>query len=343
MQLNRIRVPRGFTLIELLVVIAIIGVLVGLLLPAVQQAREAANRSSCLNNLKQLGQAVHNHLSVVQCFPTAGSSWPNFTYENGSPVVGHRQEAGWGFQIMPYLEAENEWLGTSATDIDGSGAVDDWEKFVVARGARMPAFACPTRRSAGKAVKTLNEWYATIPVKKQYRYGQTDYAGNCFDAGSNWLGGAWQLEGNGPIWLYKRRYQDPATLAWSYNSSSAPLVGRGCKPKDITDGLGKTLLIGEKTMDVTCVVPTRGCSDDNEGFTSGWDHDVLRHMASRPIPDAERFGMGSGNSSFGSSHPDAFNILMGDGAVKTLNYEIELTLWRRIGHRGDGAVITIPY
>ena len=207
----------------------------------------------------------------------------------------------------------------------------------------MPTFVCPSRRPVARAVKVLNDWYPTIPVRQQYSFAQSDYAGNCFDAGSNWLGGVWQLEGNGPIWLYRKRYLDPSSGTWSYNSSAAPLVGRGCKPKDITDGLSKTLLVGEKAMDVTCVSPNRACSDDNEGFSSGWDHDVMRHMQSRPLPDSERKGTGSGGGAFGSSHPGTFNVLMADGAVKSLNYEVDLTLWRRIGHRGDGAAISIPF
>jgi prepilin-type N-terminal cleavage/methylation domain-containing protein/prepilin-type processing-associated H-X9-DG protein len=135
------RVPgrRGFTLVELLVAIAIIAILIGLLLPAVQRVREAAARLSCQNNLKQIGLAFHNHHDALGYFPAGGWLWwiPP-TYTNGMPAVGAQQAAGWAFQILPYLEADNTWKGGQATTDQG--------RILVAVGTTHKMFFCPTRR-----------------------------------------------------------------------------------------------------------------------------------------------------------------------------------------------------
>src|SRR5437762_2822289 len=93
---------KGFTLIELLVVIAIIAILIGLLLPAVQQVREAASRAQCQNNLKQIGLALHNHASAYKYFPTSGAQSAAF----GVTGVGF-ETMGWGYQILPFIEQNN--------------------------------------------------------------------------------------------------------------------------------------------------------------------------------------------------------------------------------------------
>src|SRR6266446_9666066 len=99
----------GFTLIELLVVIAIIGVLIALLLPAVQKVREAANRTQCANNLKQIGLAVHNFHDTYGTFPNTGGWWQTgITYDqSGTPIGIKYQQAGWLYQIMPFIEQDN--------------------------------------------------------------------------------------------------------------------------------------------------------------------------------------------------------------------------------------------
>ncbi|MCA9147559.1 MAG: DUF1559 domain-containing protein, partial [Planctomycetales bacterium] len=100
----------AFTLVELLVVIAIIGMLVALLLPAVGAAREAGRRTQCVNQLKQMGLAFQNYHQSLGTFPHGGRDWTDPpTYVQGRPATGDKQLAGWGFQLLPYLEAQNVW------------------------------------------------------------------------------------------------------------------------------------------------------------------------------------------------------------------------------------------
>jgi prepilin-type N-terminal cleavage/methylation domain-containing protein len=125
----------GFTLVELLVVIAIIGMLVALLLPAVQAAREAGRRTQCKNNLKNIGVACLNHVDTLGVFPTGGSTWGQDVAYNieASTLFGpEKQGIGWGFQILPFLEE------TAAHSITSN---DDLLKIVVS------VYACPSRRA----------------------------------------------------------------------------------------------------------------------------------------------------------------------------------------------------
>jgi prepilin-type N-terminal cleavage/methylation domain-containing protein/prepilin-type processing-associated H-X9-DG protein len=168
--MNRFRrrgcAPRdGFTLIELLVVIAIIAILIGLLLPAVQQVREAAARIQCKNNLKQIGIAFQSHHDALGYFPAGGWNWTTPpTYVNGQPAVGADQQAGWGFQILPYLEGGNAWKGGQATT--------DLDRILVAVGTPNRVFFCPARRPP----KTVTVSYPAYLGGMAVTHALCDYA-----------------------------------------------------------------------------------------------------------------------------------------------------------------------
>lgn len=194
----------GFTLVELLVVIAIIGVLVALLLPAVQTARESARGTQCQNHLKQMGLAFHQHHDSYQYFPTGGWDWstpPNFV--NGTPAVGNAQQAGWAFQILPYIEQIAVWSGgNAATDVD---------KALVAVGAPIKVYFCPSRRPPQTFTYAEPGYLGGINVK----HAQCDYAAS-------------NLDGTGAVRQYK-----PVRIA------------------EITDGMSNTCLLGDKRLNRT--------------------------------------------------------------------------------------------
>jgi prepilin-type N-terminal cleavage/methylation domain-containing protein len=186
----------GFTLVELLVVITIIALLAGLLLPAVQGSREAARRTQCDNNLKQIALAFLNHHDQYGALPTGGWDWSTPpTYVNGSPAIGSPQKAGWGFQILPFVEGANIWTG-------GLQAQSDQDRILVAIGTPSLVFFCPTRRPPQVLSFSDSEYLNGITTKQAL----------CDYAASN-------LEGTGVV----KRY-DPNRLADVTDGTSNTLL-----------------------------------------------------------------------------------------------------------------------
>ena len=176
-------------MIELLVVIAIIGILIALLLPAVQFARESARRVQCQNNLKQIGLAFQLHHDSLKEFPTGGwFHWSPPTYANGMPLTGRNQGAGWGFQILPYIDGDTVAKGGAVTAIANAQST----------------FFCPTRRLP----QTVHYPDAYMPAVtgSQLTHGLCDYAAS-------------NLEGTGVV-----RRMDPVQFAQIADGTSNTLL-----------------------------------------------------------------------------------------------------------------------
>lgn len=314
------RTKRGFTLVELLVVIAIIAMLVTLLLPAVQAAREAARRTQCVNHLKQIALAFHNHHSALEFFPSCGGpdwTWQMSYNDAGNPIVGERQHGGWGFQILPYTEEVNVW--------EGGGQPDNMSKSVFARSQKLSWMFCPTRREP-EAVEA-SDWLRNPGSSGQrLPHAKNDYCAAAHDT---------QISFSDRTSFNKQQGLGAVTRSWLNQRDTV----RPTSINKISDGTSKTMLIGEKRMNIGLLGQMQ--ANDNEGYTTGWNHDTMRYVGRSPLPDFIH-GSDPGDDRFGSSHTGGLNIALADGAVRFLNYDLELDVFKALGVRMDGLAMQLP-
>lgn len=349
--------PFGFTLVELLVVIAIIGVLVALLLPAVQAARESARRTTCKNHLKQIGLAMLNHESAIGAFPSGGWGW-QWTADPDSGT-GERQPGGWGAGVLNYIEAGNEFA-------IGKGLNKDEKRkaLTVQLMTPIPTFYCPSRRApeisygGGDPIKN-----ADLPPG--YLYSKTDYAGSGggyapYQADDHPEGKDYQLGFfAGPAYSCLGNYSDCNFGSWSDRSKVTTAFNGAIIPRfpvrlsQIEDGLSNTMLVAEKYVNTNFYgengggYSTNSCSDNNPALL-GYDWDNIRWTKSQapgvyqPEQDNSSTNLGC-SERFGSAHPGNFNATYCDGSVQSIAYDIDLVAYELLGMRNDGGQLPVPY
>jgi len=323
--MNRANCRKAFTLVELLVVIAIIGVLVAILLPAIQAAREAARRTQCINNLKQMGLAILNYNSARKEFPTGGTEpW----HDEGGANAIHGKGYGWMVQILPYVEEQN-----LQNISKGFGAGDRHRDYVV-RGTPVPLYFCPSRRPPTIVMTNCAQKVANVT----YGCALNDYAGAA-PAHKN-AAGVWQINDiTGQYWGGITHGSPPAGRRF-YGVMVRTISNAPARIKDITDGTSKTMVVSEKAVERSKY--TTGAWHDDIGWTDGWDPDIMRFNGLEPTADIITDGQPLGDIGFrfGASHTAAMNAVFADGSCRAITYDIPREVLNFLGHRSDG--ITIP-
>ncbi|MDX1961934.1 MAG: DUF1559 domain-containing protein [Pirellulales bacterium] len=313
----------GFTLVELLVVISIIGILVSMLLPAVQQARESANRLSCQNNLKNLATACKSHLQTQRFLPSGGWGY-RWT---GDPDRGftRRQVGGWIYNLLPYLE-ENALHDLGK----GQPEAIKREQGRIRTETPLTFMNCPSRRIPQGLPFKLPGLFHNINNPRLI--GRTDYAANAGDLGQG------DHEGAGPNLLNgKPAAIDAASYAPGLNATGVIYVRSECTPAMIKDGSSKTYLMGERHI-YSSDYESGEANDDNEGWNTGYNNDSTRWTHRAPENDFIRISNDRWEL-FGSAHTTTFNMAFCDGSVQSLAYTINKDLNRVLGNRADGQQI----
>lgn len=361
---------RGFTLVELLVVIAIIGVLVALLLPAVQAAREAARRTECINKLKQMGLGMQNHLSAQRVFPTGGigpnPDIANFTSGGtnspGTPNGALKQGLGWAYQLLPYLE-QNAL----------KGIVNNQQL----RTTIVPLYFCPSRRSPSTVSgNALSDYASAQPMTLRCpQAGPNVGARYTLDQVNPFTGGNQWTTANEAFWCRSNGQPDPFSVfdgvivrtPWRITTpatATAPAIGErpngapsATKPQEITDGLSNTMVISEKVVrsdlyDGNTNGAGGGSRSDDRGWSDGWDPDTVRLTALPPLSDsdgaicfnadpqvAQYCTGGQDVFFFGSAHSSGVNSAFADGSVRAISFSVDPAVFNALGSKNGEEVI----
>ena len=353
----------GFTLVELLVVIAIIGILVALILPAVQAAREAARRAECQNNLKQLGLAAQTHLATQKYFPSGGWGW-NWV---GDPDRGYsiNQPGGWTYSLLAFVEGgsvRNLGKGLPA----GVGPGKKYTALADMQTHTTPTFICPTRR--GVTVGPIGDnriWNVDTSASATLGAARSDYAGN---AGTNIVAPVDNCCDGGPaansdtLSTFDPKAYFKGTVYWAA-ATGVIYGGSTITVRRITDGLSKTYLLGEKALqpqqyDPAALPSSQRNWGDDQSLYQGYDYDSVRWGGNSaapqnvpdwlPLKDENHFASGGGAdnkwgvTNFGSAHASGCFFLMCDGSVQSISYYINPLVHWKLANRSDGNQVSVP-
>ena len=339
----------GFTLVELLVVIAIIGILVALLLPAVQAAREAARRTQCTNNLRQMGIGALNHESAQGYLPAGG--WGFIWTGDPDMGFGEKQPGGWPFSLLYYIEqAGVQGIGKGLDGTAKNAALLEQKRTPI------PMFYCPSRRAPTLAFGPETSINAVPDSNTDRLVAKTDYAGS----GGCGIPSLTTVDRQG-------RPTGPNNLrCLEFYPIDAPGICAGLTTREIaakfdgaivsrwpielqevTDGTSNTMLIGERYLHVDHYDHMANIPVDNNSMYQGYDWDTVRWSSGYVLPSGEMPGMplrdSEGTASaaatterFGSAHPGTLQVVLCDGSVQSRSYDIDPDVWERSGARNDG-------
>lgn len=371
--------PHGFTLVELLVVIAIIGILVGLLLPAVQAAREAARRSACVNNMRQLGIALHNYETSQGSFPA------NVNHIHGA-LAGQRDFASHLLLLTPYLEETALSDGIEFCDPADPGCVRPGDQIVSGVPVRsyvVQILQCPSDHKNGRVnPQDGTDAWASLVLPGQI--ATTNYAGSVgsqvmeswtgFDLSSVLpnTGGRYDLDGDGEDWFNQNYDSERPCATGARTAQNGTNVRSDCpdaatlsgvfarsswaaKISQISDGTSHTIAMGEILPASSGFQWVRGWSL-SEGLwfatTAPMNFDTDKDEAPTITSGG---GRGGGTSTpkpghdweldfntamgFKSRHPGGATFLYADGSTHFLSDSIDYITYQKLGARNDGEVI----